>query len=104
AGETFLGWCDREPGHLHIGRSLDAAIEHDLDPQVRAAWQDASDLLAQLGHELVDIPSPVPPEVLPYFETVWTAGAAAVPIPAEREALLRPLTRYLRQRGAALSA
>ena len=103
-GETFVGWCERDPGRLRIGRTLDAVIEHELDPQVRAAWEDATALLAGLGHEVVDIPSPVPPEALPYFETVWTAGAAAIPIPAERAELVRPLTAHLRARGAEYSA
>jgi amidase len=40
---------------------------------------------------------------VPYFETVWTVLAAGWPVPAEREAMLRPLTRHLRTRGAAIS-
>ena len=42
-GERFLGWCDRDPGRLRIGRYTDSPIEAELDPQVRAAWEQASD-------------------------------------------------------------
>jgi len=103
-GETFLGWCERDLGRLRIGRTVESAIEHDVDPQVRAAWEDASALLASLGHEVVDIPSPVPGDALPYFETVWAAGAASIAIPPGREAEVRPLTAHLRARGAAYTA
>ncbi len=37
------------------------------------------------------------------FETVWAVSAASAPVPPEREHLLRPLTRHLRERGAAVT-
>ena len=101
-GETFLGWCERDPGRLRIGRYLVSPIPTDLDPQVRDAWEQTSALLAGLGHEVVDVAAPVPPEAIPDFETVWAVSAATVPVPAEREYLLRPLTRHLRERGRAI--
>jgi amidase len=103
AGETFLAWCDREPGPLRIGRYLESPIPAEIDPQVRAAWEQASSLLASLGHEVVDGAAPVPPEVVPAFETVWAVSAATAPVAPEREQLLRPLTRYLRERGRQVS-
>jgi amidase len=103
AGETFVGWCDRDVGTLRIGRYLDSPIETELDPQVRLAWQDASNLLASLGHEIVDIEPPIPPAAIPAFETVWAVSANGVPVDPARESELRPLTRYLRARGAAIS-
>ncbi|HAL26408.1 MAG TPA: amidase, partial [Chloroflexi bacterium] len=69
AGETFLGWCKREPGPLRIGRYLDSPIQSEVDPQVRDAWEQAAALLASLGHEVVDVAAPVPPEAIPAFET-----------------------------------
>jgi amidase len=103
AGETFLGWCDRDPGRLRIGRYLHSPIDADLDPEVRRAWEQASALLDSLGHRVADVDPPLPRESVPYFETVWTVLAAGWPVPAEREAMLRPLTRHLRTRGAAIS-
>ena len=104
AGETFLAACDREPGRLLIGRYLDSPIPADIDPTVRAAWAEASDLLAGLGHEVVDTVAPIPPEIIPAFETVWSVSAASAPVDPAREHQLRPLTRYLRERGRAVSA
>ena len=103
SGETFLDWCDREPGRLRIGRYTDSPIETELDPQVRAAWEQASALLASLGHEVEDIAPPLPVEAVPAFEKIWSVSAATVPIPPHRESELRPLTRHLRERGRAVS-
>jgi len=103
AGETFLGWCKREPGPLRIGRYLDSPIQSEVDPQVRDAWEQAAALLASLGHEVVDVAAPVPPEAIPAFETVWAVSAASIPVDPARTGDLRALTRYLRERGAAIS-
>jgi amidase len=58
-------------------------------------------VLASLGHEVEDVPAPLPPSVVPLFETVWSVLSTLAPVPAEREGDLRPLTRYLRERGRA---
>jgi amidase len=102
AGETFLGWCERDLGPLRIGRYLDSPIQSELDPQVRDAWERATALLASLGHEVVDVAAPVPPEAIPAFETVWAVSAAGVPVDPARTGELRPLTRHLRERAAAI--
>ncbi len=103
AGESFLGWCGRDPGRLRIGRYCDSPIETDLDPQVRAGWEQASRLLAGLGHDVVDVAAPMPAEAVPAFEAVWAVSAATVPVDPAREAELRPLTRHLRERGRRVS-
>jgi amidase len=104
-GETYLGWCDRTPGRLRIARWSDAALaDEPIDPQVLAAYESASAVLELLGHEIVDVPAPITPQVLPTFEVVWAASMAMAPVPAEREQELRPLTRWLRSRGQAASA
>jgi amidase len=102
-GESFLGWCERDPGRLRIGRYCRSPIESELDPQVRAAWERASRLLAELGHDVVDVAAPLPPEAVPAFEVVWAVSAATIPIDPAREGELRPLTRHLRERGRAVS-
>jgi amidase len=79
---------------------MDGAV---VDPQVRAAWEQASTLLAGLGHEVEDVSAPIPPEAIPHFENVWAVSAATAPIPPAQEELLRPLTRHLRARGVAVS-
>jgi amidase len=88
---------------MRIGRFIESVIPSEVDPQVRWAWEQASELLDSLGHEVTDIPPPYPPDAVPYFETVWSVSANTVPVDPARESLLRPLTRYLRGRGAAVT-
>lgn len=104
AGESYLDWCDRTPGPLRIGRYLEPPVPGaSVDPQCALAWQQASELLAGLGHEVVDIARPIPPEAIPAFEVVWAVSAATIPVDPAKEHLLRPLTRYLRGRASAVS-
>ncbi len=93
----------REPGSLLIGRYHRPVIA-DTTPhgEALAAYEDASALLESLGHRIVDIDVPLPLGAVPHFERVWAAGAAGIPLPAESEGALRPLTRWLRERGRAL--
>ncbi len=104
AGQTFLGWCDRTPERLRIGRYLQPPIPGaEIDAQCRLAWENASALLESLGHEVVDIDMPIPPNVIPAFETVWAVSAASTPVDPRQESQLRPLTRHLRHRGSEVS-
>ncbi|MEO9238390.1 MAG: amidase, partial [Jatrophihabitantaceae bacterium] len=84
-GESFLGWCDRTPKQLRIGRYLQSPVPGaDVDPECRIAWENASLLLERLGHEVVDIELPVPSMVIPAFETVWSVMALSVPLDPAR--------------------
>jgi amidase len=106
AGETFLGAAERVPGRLRIGRYQESPLPGiELEADVRAAFDDAARLLADLGHEVEDVPSGLlGPDVLPSFERVWALSGTTLPVPPERVGELRPLTRELRGRGLALSA
>ena len=105
AGETFLGHASRDPGRLRIGRSMVNAVEGaDVHPDCAAAYEDASALLAGLGHEVVDMDPPFGPEVVPAFETLWYTMATLAPVDPDKEGLLLPLTRYLRDRGKEVRA
>lgn len=105
AGETFLGYARREPGRLRIGRTLQHAVEGaDVHPDCVAAYEEASALLAGLGHDVEDIAPPFGPDVVPLFETLWYAMATLAPVDPAGEERLLPLTRYLRDRGKATSA
>ena len=89
---------------LRIGAYHDPVIaDTDVHASAIEAFDEAAALLASLGHELVEIPKPLPLEAVPHFELVWAAGAAGIPVPPEREADLRPLTRWLRARGRAVT-
>ncbi|MDP5182052.1 amidase [Blastococcus sp. BMG 814] len=105
-GETFLGWADREPGRLRIGRYTESAMPGvELEPEVAEAFEDAGRLLESLGHVVEDVPTGLlDPAVLPSFERVWALGATTLPVPPGQDQLLKPLTRWMQQRGLALSA
>ncbi len=104
--QPFLAACDREPGRLRIARFHGPVIaETEVDPECVTAWEDASTLLESLGHEVVDIDVPLPRSAVPVFETCWAVLTAlsVVNLPADRRALLRPLTAWLAERGERVS-
>jgi len=105
-GESFLRCADRPPGRLRVGRFVQTAMpDIELEPEVRAAFEDASRLLEGLGHDVDDAPPDLlGPEVLPSFERVWALSGTTLPVPPSRVGELRPLTRELRGRGLAMSA
>ena len=105
-GESFLGYSRRPPGRLRIARTLQNPIEGaEVHADCAAAYEEASDLLARLGHEVEDIAMPLGPDVVPFFETLWYAHATLAPLaPGQEEEVLLPLTRYLRARGAVIKA
>ncbi|MFT3871219.1 MAG: amidase [Nocardioides sp.] len=103
--EPFLAACDRDPGRLRIARFVEPVIaDAPVHPEVVAVWEDASRLLESLGHEVVDIPVPLPEAAVPVFETCWAVltGLTVLP-PGASEEQLRPLTRWLTERGRAVS-
>jgi amidase len=101
---SFLDWCDHEPVRLRIARwaAPDVPGVH-VDPQVLEAYEKASALLAGLGHDIIDIPQPLAPGDRQAFDPVWAVLAALPPVPPERESELMPLTRWLRERGRAVT-
>jgi amidase len=54
-------------------------------------------VLADLGHQVEDVPAPDGDLVVAAFERVWAVAAAAAPV--DDESKLRPLTRWLRAQG-----
>lgn len=101
---TFTDWATREPGRLRIARWVEPYLPGiEASPVSVAAWEHASRVLADLGHDVVDVEGPFPPELEPQFNRVWSSGMAAAPVPAEAEHLLRATTRYWRGRGGEVS-
>ena len=76
----------------------------EVDADCVAAWEDASALLASLGHEVEDLEMPFPAEAVPSFLALWFTMAAFTPIPPDQEPELLPLTQWLRAQGRAISA
>jgi amidase len=103
---SFLQACDRDPGRLRIGVLTSPAIVSDapVDPACLAAVADAAGLLADLGHDVVDAPRPFDPARWEAFADVWSVLALLAPVPPTEEHRLRPLSRWLRDRGRRVSA
>jgi amidase len=104
-GQSFLQHARREPGRLRIGRYADSPLPGvELAAECRQAWEEAAILLDGLGHDVVDTTPPVDGEVLwPPFEVIWSVGAHSALIPHGAQSALLPFTRWLRERGTAVS-
>lgn len=105
---SFLSSCDREPGRLRVARFstpllTDTGVHDGVDPACVAAYEEASALLEDLGHDVEDVPVPLPADAVPVFETCWAVLTALSVVPEEKQHLLRPLTRWLTERGHAVS-
>ncbi|GAA5150565.1 amidase [Nocardioides marinquilinus] len=107
---SFVSACDREPGRLRVARFIEPVITDSrpdggelVHSEVLLAYENASRLLESLGHEVVDVAVPLPPEAVPVFETCWAVLTALSPVPPDRAHLLRPLTRWLAERGHAVT-
>ncbi len=74
-----------------------------MHPASVTAWDDASRLLERLGHDVEDVPVPIPHDAVADFETCWAVLTALSAAPPGREERLRPLTRWLSARGHAVS-
>jgi amidase len=104
-GQTFLGYASRPPGRLRIGRTLQNPVPGaDPHPDCVAAYEDASRLLADLGHEVEDITMPLGQDLVPFFETIYHGYATLTPVDPAQEQVLLPLTQYLRELGRATGA
>ncbi len=104
-GETFLGYTRREPGKLRIGRSIANVVPGaTAHPDCVAAFESASKVLADLGHEVEDVELPFGEDALPFFETLWYSMATLTPVDPAQEGELLPLTQYLRSKGAEVTA
>lgn len=90
---------------LRIGVSVEPFIcaDADVHPEAITAVENAMGRLAKLGHRVGPAAAPFPPEAWDVFRPIWAMGAAQIPVPEDREHLLRPLTRWLREQGRRVS-
>ncbi len=104
-GETFLAAAAKRPAKLAIGRYATPVVPGaTVEPECMEAYERATALLADLGHTVEDCDPPFGEDLVPQFEVIWSSAAASLPIPPEAEEGLRPLTRWLRERGRTYSA
>lgn len=102
---SFLAACDEPPARLRVGLLTTPVISADavVDPACTAAARETAALLAGLGHDVVEVVPPFPPERWDAFRALWAVGALQAPVPPEAEHLLVPLTRWLREEGRAVT-
>jgi len=90
----FLAEADLPPGHLRIALTLDPPAQIPVDPVCAAAARDAAELLAGLGHDVVE---QTPPwrsdELMLHFIRVWQVGPAVAGV--DDLSLLEPINRAL---------
>ncbi|WP_324194704.1 amidase [Nocardia terpenica] len=94
--------ADGQP--LRVGRHAQPMLaDCPVDSEVIRAWEHAGTLLESLGCEVFDVAAPFDPSLGPVFQRIF-AILAAMPMPPERERKLQPLTRYVREQAAEVSA
>ena len=102
--DSYLRDLEVDPKPLVIGRYRQPVItDTPVHHECVAAYEHTSTLLEELGHRVIDIDIPFPLSSVPRFERVWCALASMIPIPPEKEDQLRPLTRWLRELGRAMT-
>lgn len=100
---SYLAASAQAPTRLRIGRYATPPVAGaTVDPACLAAYERASVLLEEAGHEIVEFDPRIDPDFLPVFETLWAVLAHGHPVPPEAEPLLAPLTRWWRDRGSAI--
>ena len=100
---TFAEEAQISPGRLHIAVTETAPVEAAVAPPCRAALASAAELLAELGHEVVDATPPWRADGLfDDFLTIWQVGPAL--FAPEDLSLLTSLNRGLVERSRATSA
>ena len=99
-GSTFLAAAGREPRRLRVGVLTTPVIaEADVHPACLEAVRATAAALAALGHDVAEAPVPFAVDRWEAFGAIWAVGAASIPLPEQAGPLLRPLTRWLRERG-----
>ena len=86
-----------------VGRYLTPLLgDVTPSPDVVAVWEQASTALGVLGCEIIDVEPPFTAEAEEEFEALWAVLSLA-PVPPDKEQLLLPLTRWMRERGRAVA-
>ena len=107
-GGALLNAAARGDGRYQLGVMTTSPWDDAYDIIV---CQEASDALARaltefdaLGHRIEEFGLEPDPSYAPAFRTIWQAGAANIPADGAELEKLEPLTRWLLERGRALSA
>nr|WP_194241459.1 amidase [Galbitalea soli] len=104
---ALLGSAIRGEGRYQLAvmtsSPWDDEYEIRLAAEARAALDLAVEELVALGHGMEETRLPATAGYAAAFRTVWQAGAASLPAEGQELELLEPLTRWLVERGRALT-
>jgi len=107
-GGPLLNAAARGEGRFQVGVTTtspwDDAYDIRLDGDARAALDLAIVELTAIGHGIEHFDLAPDETYAPNFRTIWQAGAAGIPATGAELDQLEPLTRWLVERGRALSA
>lgn len=107
-GGDLLAEAIRGEGRFQIGvmttSSWDSAYDIKIAPEATDALDVAVREIDALGHGVDSISLAPDDTYAPAFRTIWQAGAANIPAEGEALAFVEPLTKWLIERGRALSA
>jgi amidase len=96
----FLEECDRAPGRLRIAVTAVPPIDVPVDPQCAGVVRIAAELLAELGHDVVEeTPAWRSEDAIDHFTRIWQIGPATAGV--DDLSLLEPLNRTLAERARA---
>ena len=100
---SFAEEVGAAPGRLRVAATSRSPIESAVDPECTRALREAADLLAGLGHDVVDETPPwADLELSVAFISVWQVGPALHPV--DDLSLFTPLNRELVESARELSA
>lgn len=105
----FLAACGEQVPRLRVAVATGSISGGPVDDAVADAVDSVGRLLSTLGHDVSGAVQPEDPVFVRSFTDLFSALAGAKPVPADQEARLRPIVRYLRSQaremnGARLAA
>jgi amidase len=100
---SWLAAARRPAQRLRIGWFTATSSGSPVHQACVDAVARSVEALAAAGHAVSEIENPEPAGFAAAFTTVWATAAATMVLPAEVEELLRPITRFLRERGRCTS-
>jgi amidase len=107
-GGALLNAAVRGEGRFQLGVMTTSPWDDAFDVRVSAEASAALALavaeLDAIGHGIEDLRLEPDQSYAPNFRTIWQAGAAAIPAEGAELDSLEPLTRWLVERGRAISA
>lgn len=108
APQSFVETLNQAPQALTIALTTNSPWDEWTDIQVdleaKAALERVAAVASSLGHTVQWWDWTPPPGYPEAFTTLWSTQAVSLDVPVDRRHLLEPLTRYLVELGATVSA